>query len=267
MSYLVEKVIADGFEMQYIKFGSGEKTLVIIPGLSIQSVVSSAALIEKQYEIFSKDFTVYLFDRRENLPEIYSVCDMAKDTAKAIKKLKLEKICLFGISQGGMISMLIAAENEGLVSKLVLASTACKANADNSKVISEWIELAEQGKTKELCLSFGENVYPKDFYEKYKSAFKLLAKTVSESDLKRFIILSKGCDGFDATKDIKNIRCSVLVIGDTEDKVLGAESLYEIEKHMKSNTDFELYMYSGYAHAVYDLAPDYTQRLYNFFTG
>ncbi|HAQ62906.1 MAG TPA: alpha/beta hydrolase, partial [Ruminococcaceae bacterium] len=71
------------FEMQYIKFGQGKKTLVILPGLSVQSVIPAAAAIEKQYEIFKNDFTVYLFDRRQNLPEVYSVYDMADDTAEA----------------------------------------------------------------------------------------------------------------------------------------------------------------------------------------
>ena len=47
------------------------------------------------------DFTIYLFDRRNELPDSYSIYDMAKDTASAIKALGLKDICLFGASQGG----------------------------------------------------------------------------------------------------------------------------------------------------------------------
>ena len=41
--------------MNYIKFGTGNTPLVILPGLSVQSLLPLAEAIEKQYEIFESD--------------------------------------------------------------------------------------------------------------------------------------------------------------------------------------------------------------------
>ena len=46
---VVETVTAEGFTMDYIRFGHGEKPLVILPGLSVQSVMGSAAAVAEAY--------------------------------------------------------------------------------------------------------------------------------------------------------------------------------------------------------------------------
>ena len=70
--------------MDFFKFGRGRKTLVILPGLSVQSVMLSADAIEKAYCSLENDFTIYVFDRRKELPPVYSIDDMANDTAEAM---------------------------------------------------------------------------------------------------------------------------------------------------------------------------------------
>ena len=143
MDFLIDKVSLNGFSMEYLKFGNGRKNLVILPGLSVQSVLLYSSSVVKQYERFTKDFTVYLFDRRINLPQEYSVSDMADDTAQAVKYLGLKNIYLFGASQGGMIAMDIAIKNVGLVEKLVLASTAMHMDEKSVSIVDDWIKLAE----------------------------------------------------------------------------------------------------------------------------
>ena len=266
MSCLTSRVIADDFIIPYIKFGTGEKTLVILPGISIQSVLPMAASVEKQYELFCRDYTVYLFDRREDMPEEYSVYDMARDTAGAIEKLALCDICLFGVSQGGMMAILIAADYPQIVSRLALGSSAAYITKDSVEGLMEWLSFAEAGDAQKLCLSFGEKVYSSEFFEQYKNAFRYLAKTVEKKDLKRFITLVKGTEGFDARDKMAEIKCPVLAIGDSDDRVLGASSTPQIAELQKSNPDFEMFMYSGMGHAVYDTAPDYANRLFAFFS-
>ena len=58
MDFLTHKVYADDFQMEYLQFGHGKNTLVILPGLSVQSVIPLASMIVKRYEIFTEDFTV-----------------------------------------------------------------------------------------------------------------------------------------------------------------------------------------------------------------
>ena len=61
MSIKIEKVETEGISMKFFRFGNGEKTMVIIPGLSVQSVMGLASSIRRDYEVMEKDFTVFLW--------------------------------------------------------------------------------------------------------------------------------------------------------------------------------------------------------------
>ena len=78
MSELIHTISTSNMEMDYIKFGSGKKTFVILPGLSIHSVMGLADAVATAYQDFTKDYTVYLFDRAKNLHEGYTIRDIAK---------------------------------------------------------------------------------------------------------------------------------------------------------------------------------------------
>lgn len=265
MKNIIDSVRFGDFEMKYIKFGRGEKTLVIIPGLSVQSVIPAADAIEKQYGIFSDEFTVFLFDRRSDLPEKYSIFDIANDTVRAMNALGLRDVYLFGVSQGGMIAQAIAIEHAELVSKLALCSTTCCIDEKRFSVIGRWMSLAREGKKEELFLTFGENIYPAPVFDQYRAAFVEMAKGVTSSDVSRFIILAGSMIGFDVKDRISRIKCPVLVAGDDSDAVLGGDAAYEIAGLTGESSDVELVMYSSFGHAVYDTAPDFTKKLYDFF--
>jgi len=263
-SIQAETVSADGIQTDYVRFGHGEQVFVILPGLSVDSVMKYADAVAEAYSLLTDDFTVYLFDRRKGLPGTYSVYDMARDTADAIRALGMEQVCLFGASQGGMIAMTMAAEYPGLVRKLILGSTAACVDPEQFKTIGEWIRLAEAGNAEELYMAFGEAIYPREIFEQSRDMLAAAAKTVTEEDLKRFIILAEGMKGFDMTERLEQILCPVLVMGSADDAVLGGEASERIAAAFSGRRDCELYMYDGYGHAVYDLAPDYKERILRF---
>ena len=262
----IKTVKTDDFEMEYFNFGHGEKTMVIIPGLSVDGVMKYADAVAGAYSLMTDDFTVYVFERRRNLPERYSIYDMAHDTVTAIKALGLEQIYLFGASQGGMISMVIAVSEPELVCKLILGSTSSSVSeGQNSKAVENWVRLAKEENAEDLYLAFGEALYPKEVFEQARGLLAESAKSVTEEDLARFVILAEAVKGFDVSEKLSLISCPVLVIGSKDDKVLGGDASEVIYEKLKDHCDSELYMYEGYGHAVYDLAPDYRERMMGFF--
>ena len=263
---LIKTVKADGFSMDYFSFGCGEEVFVILPGLSVQSVMISAAAIAEAYKIFARRYTVYVFDRRKDLPTGYSVYDMAADTAKALIALDIKKANIFGASQGGMIAQVIAAEHPELVEKLILGSTAAKVTDAQFKMIEKWIESAKAKKAADLYLSFGEALYPKEIYEKLRGVLSEAAKTVTDEDLCRFVILSQALKGFDITDELKKIVCPTLIIGSDDDALLGADAPELIAEQMNEKTEKQLYIYHGCGHAAYDTAADYKERILSFLT-
>lgn len=266
MSLKIESVQTDTFTMDYFRFGKGKRTLVILPGLSVQSVMGCADAVASAYQSMEDTFTIYVFDRRKELPPSYCVREMARDTAAAFQALGLQKVCLFGASQGGMIAMVIAIEHPELVERMVLGSTSAHVQASEFRVIEEWIGLARRGDREGLYLDFGREIYPPEVYDQYREALTAAAATVTDAELERFIILAEGARDFNIADELPRIQCPVLAIGVYEDGVLNSDATMEIAEKLDFRADFRLYLYVGFGHAAFDTAPDYRQRLVRFFT-
>lgn len=247
--------------MNYLKFGTGDKTLVMLPGLSVKSVLLMGDAVKNAFRAYDKDYTIYLIDRREDVPPVYTVADMARDTAEKMKELGLEDVCLFGASQGGMMAMLIAAWYPELVHKLVLGSTAAKISDLGNSVIGGWVSLAEKRDGAALYLDFLKKVYPTYLFDKFKDVFIATGKSVTDEEFARFIIIAEGAVDFDATSELDNIKCPVLVVGSEDDAVLGSAPSYDIARRLGCR----IHMYKDYGHDCYDTAPDFRDRMFNFF--
>ena len=267
MKIPIQTVTTAGFSMDYICFGNGAHTMVILLGLSVQSVHPQAKAIAKQYARFTDDYTVFLFDRRKELPPVYTVEDMANDTAAAFESLGLENIYLFGASQGGMMAMLIALDHPHLVKKLALGCTAARLPAAQAEVFTAWLHLAETGERKKLYECFAEAIYPPALFKKYRPVLGLLAKGVTQEDLKRFITLAEGTAAYDILERVPAIRQPVLVLGAEDDGVLGPQAAKELAAALQNNPHATCHIYEpGYGHAAYDTAPDFGERVYAFFS-
>ena len=261
----IQTVQTDRFSMKYFRFGEGERVFVMLPGLSVQSVMGSAELICQAYADMAEDFTVYVFDRREDMPAVYTVREMARDTAEALKCLGLSGTYVFGASQGGMMALVMAIEYPELVRKMVLGSTSAHVQDTQYKTLLTWAKLAKEKDTEALYLAFREEIYPPEVFAQFKDALIAAAKTVTDEDLARFITLVEGTKGFDVTGELHRIQCPVMAIGVYEDAVLDADATMEIAEALDCRRDFKLFMYIGYGHAAFDTAPDYHARMREFF--
>ncbi len=247
--------------MDYIKFGEGEKTFIIIPGLSIHSIINSADAIKEAFKDYTQDFTIYVLDRPKDLKDGATIKDLADLTAKQLKKLNIKDAYIFGASQGGMIAEEIAINYPELVGKLVLGSTLSKTNETFIKVVNNWIDLAKEKNEDELLDSFIKDVYSNDTYNNYKDALIEANKNISDEEYQRFIILANSCLTINAYDNLDKIKCPVLVLGSNGDKVVTPNGSIEIAD--KLNCD--IYMYEDtYGHGVYDEALDYRTRMLDF---
>ena len=106
--------------MHYVAFGDGAKKLVVLPGLSdgLATVKGKAWILASPYRKFFQDYTVYMFSRKNKMPDGYSIADMADDQVKAMRNLGIGKACVLGVSQGGMIAQYMAIRHPEIVEKL-----------------------------------------------------------------------------------------------------------------------------------------------------
>ena len=160
-----------------------------------------------------------------------------------------------------MIAISLAINYPHLVKKMVLGSSSSKPNETIYKVFNHWIDIAKTKDVPALNRDFFEKVYSEEFKKNYKEVLKTSEQNGTASDCMNFIIYAKACTTFNAYDKLDKIKCPVLVIGSDKDCVLTGPGSREIAEKIGC----EIYMYSGYAHAVYDEAPDYKQRLLDFF--
>ena len=102
------KLHIGNLRMDYITFGRGGRPLVLIQGLNTRGVKGMALPLAYMYRMFAKAYTVYLFDRREDLPQEITVQELANDIATAMDYLAISQADVIGVSQGGMIAQHLA---------------------------------------------------------------------------------------------------------------------------------------------------------------
>ena len=250
-------------QMDYITFGKGTQPLIMIQGHNTRGLHGAAGSLAWMYRIFAKDYKVYLFDRRKNLPEDFTVRDIARDIAAAMDHLSLSHADVLGVSMGGMIAQHLAIDRPDLVRRMVLAVTMSRPNTTFEKVIGNWIRLTEQGNFKELIRNMTYLMYSEQYIKRYLPFLPLLTHLQKPRDVQRFITLSKACLTCRAYDDLDKIQCPVLVIGAEKDQIAIPEASMEMAQKLQC----ELNMYENLGHAAYEEAKDFNSRVYQFLKG
>ena len=157
------QVAINGDTMNYLVFGQGSKTLIILPGLGdgLAPVHGQfqALAFAFSYRRIARHFKVYLFSRRNTLPSIYSTRQMAADQALAMKALGIKAASVLGVSQGGMIAQHLALRYPQKVGKLVLVVSLARQNPIIQQAVTHWIDLVSAQRYRELCLDIAKKSY------------------------------------------------------------------------------------------------------------
>ena len=251
--------------MDYIRFGTGSRNLVILPGLGdgLQTVKGTALPMALMYRMFAKDFTVYAFSRKNDLPESYTTQDMARDQAKAMDILKIEIADIFAVSMGGMIAQHLAIDYPEKVGKLILTVTCAKSNPILTESVEEWITLAKQGDHTAFMDSNLRRIYSEGYYRKNKWMASIVGKLTRPRSYERFFIQARACLTYDTHDHLHRITASTLVIGGAQDNALGGEASREIAGAIPNAA---VHIYPQWGHGLYEEAKDFNQLVYSFLT-
>ena len=185
----------DDTDMDYVSFGKGNNVLIMLPGLAdgLTTVKGMALALALAYKVYARDYSVFVFSRKNDIPENYSTRDMAEDQAKAMKALGIATANVLGVSQGGMIAQYLAIDHPELVKKLVLAVTLARQNEVIQSVVGSWISMAERGDYKSLMLDTAEKSYSDKYLKKYRCLYPFWGYIGKPKDFKRFLIQAKSC--------------------------------------------------------------------------
>ena len=252
--------------MDYIRFGSGPKALILLPGLGdgLRTVRGTALPMALMYRSFGQAYTVYAFSRRNGPPQAFSTRDMARDVKAALDALAIQKADVFGVSMGGMIAQHLAIDYPEAVGRLVLAVTASHPNAILEESVGEWMAAAEAGDHTALMDSNLGRIYSDRYYRRSKWPIPFIGRLTKPASYDRFLILARACLAHNAYASLSAISAPTLVIGGEKDLALGAEASRELAEKVPNA---KLHIYPQWGHGVYEEEKGFNPLVLNFLTG
>lgn len=249
--------------MDYIRFGAGKRTLVMLPGVGdgLKTVKGMALPFAMLYRRLTRDFTVYVFSRRENLPAHMTTREMAEDMNSAMEILGLKHAAVVGVSQGGMIAQWLAINHPDKVEKLVLTVTLCRPNDTIRSAISLWTDMAKKGDYAGIMLDTAERSYSEKRLKAARIEYRLLGSLGKPKSFDRFLTQTESCITHNTYEELPCISCPTLVIGGNLDQIVTGQASEEIAERIPGST---LYLYKGLSHGLYEEAPDFLTRIAEF---
>lgn len=253
----------DSGEMDYIRFGCGDKILVMIPGVGdgLKTVRGMALPFAFLYRTLYRDFTVYVFSRRTNLAPRMGTREMAADLNLAMEMLGLSEVSVVGVSQGGMITQWLAIDHPDKAARLVLTVTLSRPNPVVRDVVRRWIQMAKEKDYQGILLDTAERSYSGKRIRSARIMYRFLGKLGKPRSFSRFIIQARSCVTHNAWEELPRITCPVLVIGGAEDRIVTGEASREIADRIPGS---RLIMYEGLGHGLYEEAPDFLKQVKAF---
>ena len=250
-------------EMDYVRFGRGERVMVLLPGVGdgLKTVKGMALPFAYLYRGLADDFTVYVFSRRVSLPPKMTTRDMADDLNLAMEELGLSGCAVVGVSQGGMIAQWLAIDHPEKVDKLVLTVTLCRRNQTIQEVILGWMNMAKNGDYKGIMMDTAEKCYSEKRLRRERIVYRMLGNIGKPRSFKRFLIEARSCLTHNTYDELPRISCPTLVVGGWQDKIVTGEASVEIAERIP---DSQLKMYDDLGHGLYEEAPDYIDLIKGF---
>ena len=256
--------LADGSLIKATVLGKGEKNLIIIPGISVDSMSRIAKSLCRQYSPLAEKYKVTILDYKDIIDRYYPIENIAKDVIFALDYLKIKSAAFYGHSLGGMVAQSVAIDFPQYVEKLVLCCTCSQPSACLIPVIKKWKAIAEKADVVSLATDMIERIYSSETLEKMGTAFRFIAQTYKPERCIPFYYLTDSCLNYNRTEELKRINAKTLVIGGEKDNIMGVES----SKIIADKIPFcDCYIYENGSHTPADEHSDFFIRLLSFLEG
>lgn len=257
------KVPLDNTELDYIVFGNGSRYLILIPGLGegLQTIGGTAIPFALMYRKLAKDYRVYVFGRRLQMPDPFTTRDMAEDIYRSMVHLGIPSASIVGVSLGGMIVQHLAADHPEVVEKLILCVTLPYQNHALVSCLTSWMEMAQRGDIKGVMIDTLLKSNTSDNISKVLWAYRLFGGLMPKKHIDRFCIMARAGIAHNGENALPRITCPTLILGGRLDQIVTGEASELLHTLIPGST---LHMYEEYGHGLYEEAPDFLDRIISF---
>jgi pimeloyl-ACP methyl ester carboxylesterase len=149
--------------MAYVRWGTGPKTLLVIPGGPGNDTPSGMFLsrhLRVAHPLVEDGYTAWVVTRKRNMPKGYSIADMADDYGWLIADEFDGKVdAALGLSTGGMIAFYLAARHPARLGRIAIAVAGYVANGPGSAGDLTYARLLSEGRTADAIASMFDSVF------------------------------------------------------------------------------------------------------------
>jgi len=159
-------VETNGIRMKMAEVGSGID-LVFIHGLGWDHTLWSDAFVHygDRYHVVAGDTRGHGESDKPTGP--YSIRQFADDWLGALDELEIEKACLVGFSQGGMIAMHLALDEPERFIGMILASTVCRTDIAGGGASSDRVAKLRDEGAEESARNSAELIFSQNFIKQH----------------------------------------------------------------------------------------------------
>lgn len=238
-------------EFPYIRMGNGPHTMLVIPGTQVDNV-DPGFIVKNTYQAayanFSRDHTLYLVNRKRDLPATYTSEDMAADYVRVLHEIGPARV--MGLSAGGLMAQHVALQAPEFVQKLALVVTAARLSDDGRRFAERLIALAEGGRWVDIEAELAAGLFVNARSQRImRRIMGIVGKAfVSPPRYGHDFITTLRADlNFDSRPLLPTLRVPTLILGGSMDVFFPAPLLREIADLLPNAT---LKIYQGAGHGL-----------------
>lgn len=235
-------------DVPYLRIGQGPP-LVSVLGLTAEHDVPRG--VERRFALaharpLSRDFTVYVVNRRRGLRAGESMADIAGHLAGAIEHDLGQPVFLDGTSTGGSVALQLAADRPDLVRRLVVIASAYRLGARGRAAQAEMARLIRAGQPREAWASLmTTGVLPARLRGPAQPVARLLSAPMVPEDSSDALVTLDAEDVFDLRSELVRITAPTLVIGGGKDFAYSEELFRDTASGVQ---DGRAHVFPGWGH-------------------
>ncbi len=203
----------------YLKIGQGPP-LVMVQGLTSEHDVPKGwprRWLLALARPLTREFTVYVVNRKRGLQPGESMSDIAGHLASAIEHDLGQPVFLQGTSTGGSVALQLAVDRPDLVRRLVVVAAAYRLGPRGRELQAELARLIRGGEPRQAWASVMTATLPGPLRGPARPLARLAAGPMVPADPTDVLVTLDAEDAFDVEAGLPRVTAPTLVIGGGDD--------------------------------------------------
>ena len=252
----IKSLLKGESQINYGVIHGGNKIFIMLPGISLCSILKNINAIEFAYQEILKEYTIYVFDHEMPSQDI-TFDDIADDIIYALDSLKINKAVIYGVSIGALITLKMSIVRPDLIDKMIIVAGTLKVDEKQLVVLRRWEAMSNEYKIEEMNKDFFTTMFTDDYVNRNLNSLDFFIHNGNKHECDCFSRVIRAMYDFDIVDELRNVNVKAFVIGSDLDPIFGEQASRKIAEVLNA----DLYIYKNYSHAFYDEAPDFKHRL------